>query len=731
MLAQTEIHTSEDIFISQGSQLFVINVFSTYVSYLGPGCPDAQVPGGCQGQYHLSISGPGVNYDESLGGSLLSPPSGTGWDPPQFFPGSDGPVVLSAGNVYHRETIRAFDVTSAAQNQAIVLHLTYDQTGIGVLVNNPYNLHTTAGLFLSQTPTTFRPLDARDATRPGGDVNVCNGNDQGGNPREDDCHPKFNVGFYMAFNGHSEAAETMKPLAALNPVITLTLAQGLKPDRTRRPWLAGSSTNFGADTVDVPDYVFEGGVLNPTLPAPSADGLSIANIPVTIDNALAASIPFKVTSRDYGGSATLTATVTIAGLPNPIYARVYNADVSAVRPDCSPDFATKPFASLPVDQDCNGIADSWEGKYTTPAGGHLVPADDKEPGHAPTSPVGDRYSVHDEYRGFHFVLDDGTTVKWASTDPVNKKDVFFWDETNHYTIPLRAILARQGTETERSASDFKIIYRRVTALQANAPQRRNPVRGAELLNRNSQTLAAQRGFAVVYAEKSLNQIRAASTGTYTLTLGKSPSIHNDGWAVFIDPVAISSFLSRPGNSIFPLATLTAEVVAHETGHHFGQLHPRRNPCCTFTPLETKSQLPNLTMSQYAFLNVQPDGNGRIRSDKTYMRLTQYPFSNRLEDADDLSSEGVTMVSGTTGRSRTIEGAGVSSKKVAVADSTGSPSVFEITLDRKLDSTETVIVQNQLKKLMDWAPNLTLTDVDQWGFDPALNLERLCMRMVCP
>ena len=128
------------------------------------------------------------------------------------------------------------------------------------------------------------------------------------------------MSFYLAFNGDDDAAETMKPLAALNPVITLTLAQGLKPDRTRRPWLAGSSTNFGADTVDVPDYVFEGGVFNPTLPAPSADGLSIANIPVTIDNALGTSIPFKVTSRDYGGSGTLTATVTIAGLPNPIYA---------------------------------------------------------------------------------------------------------------------------------------------------------------------------------------------------------------------------------------------------------------------------------------------------------------------------------------------------------------------------------------------------------------------------
>lgn len=328
---------------------------------------------------------------------------------------------------------------------------------------------------------------------------------------------------------------------------------------------------------------------------------------------------------------------------------------------------------------------------------HLPIDWDQEPGYLPTSPKGDGYSVHDEYRGFHYVTDDGKTAKWTDTDPLNKIDVFFWDQTNRYTQPLRSILAAQGTDDERANGSFKFVYRRVNSGQAHAFTRNKPLNGADVLNANSITRGRQKqGYAVVYAE-DLTTSQPGGGGTaadYSLVLGRTPSFHSDGTPIFILPLNIGKFLATPGNGGFPASTLTAEVVAHETGHHFGQFHPERPGCqvtgmphCSFLSLADKTQLPNLTSTQFGFVGVKPDGQNKLKSDTLYIRLNQYLFtgSGQMHDADCLLVGGEIVLDG-KGHSKNVPSLAIVQKTVEVPDPSGNNPVFKVRLSTQMEST---------------------------------------------
>jgi hypothetical protein len=65
----------------------------------------------------------------------------------------------------------------------------------------------------------------------------------------------------------------------------------------------------------------------------------------------------------------------------------------------------------------------------------IDPTADNEAGYNGTT-VGDGYSVHDEYRGFHYIQDLVNTgdpinptgvVKWTSTDPGKMQDLYAFD----------------------------------------------------------------------------------------------------------------------------------------------------------------------------------------------------------------------------------------------------------------------------------------------------------------
>jgi hypothetical protein len=315
------------------------------------------------------------------------------------------------------------------------------------------------------------------------------------------------------------------------------------------------------------DYLFEQGTvpgypneLNPSyfFSAPSAGGSDPAIWTISTNGTVTSPVTVTVTSHDFGGVAELRATGTLYGSTYDVDVVTDPVSLKAVTPPsdsqyglCGTDFATHPFASLPVDQDCDGIADWWE-DVNSPASGpgspgnplptgvvrgqirhdqaiqipHLPPTWDGEPGYNGTT-VGDGYSVADEYRGFHYIQDavdtsdannpDGV-VQWTRTDPSNTQDVFFWDSAvtqpdgqdpcsspedaggdlvagsqfhaNCITTGLRSLLANQPVT---AAGVQFMALRRVDAAQANANSLAAPVgvedpsQGVSIFNKNSLT----------------------------------------------------------------------------------------------------------------------------------------------------------------------------------------------------------------------------------------------------
>jgi hypothetical protein len=312
---------------------------------------------------------------------------------------------------------------------------------------------------------------------------------------------------------------------------------------------------------------------------------------------------------------------------------------------CGTDFASHPFASLPVDQDCNGIADSWEDANSpeTDAQGNVVhdasgntlhlPIDwDQEPGYDGTT-VGDGYSVHDEYRGFHYIDDYSVnpsnptgTVLWTWTDPVKIQDVFFWDAgtpdlnngvdpctspansklgTNCFTAALRTLLAQETVNLQGFQSTPFMTFRRVNPSQANAlslqstPPTTDPSMGVGGVNRNSATrLAAPAGsilglggFALVYGSvpANFNQNAIAKCDANPPSLGEygnsgvSPhSFQNDGGSfinIALPQIVACGYAARStaqDATGYPQPTFLAQVVAHETGHRLGLYHLYRS-----------------------------------------------------------------------------------------------------------------------------------------------------------
>ena len=621
---------------------------------------------------------------------------------------------------------------------------------------------------LTQTPQSFRPRDGREDA-----IAHCITADAQGQTHDGDCHPQFTLQVWLNM-GEGGSPDYLQ--AYLNPQATLTIEHA--PGQTA--WLPGNSTNNGTDSASFPDYAFEAAE-NPGLPQPSADGTSLANIPLTLDNPL----NVVVTSRDYGGSAILRGQVTMAGIVLDATVVDPTTYATVAAPSCvsADDFAAHPFASLPVDWDCNGIADGWEdtnspqtdanGNPVTDAQGNILhlPIDwDQEPGYTPDSPKGDGWSVHDEYRGFHFVADDGTTVKWISTDPVNKIDVFFWDDsvpparpnrniTYSFTQALRTILCLQGSADEMAANagaancahgineanaqlgiganPLRYLYRRVNPQQAQAKDSGDATKGVNRFNINS--LTAQAGtskyrYAAVYhdAPGALNK-RPLYNLVYIVTgklsafdmvfgetqLGQEPvgaSCTAPGTCTFridIDTKAITTFLSVPSLRSFPQPTLLAEVTAHETGHLFDRRHPVRPNCCDYGPTATEN---NFTFP-----------NNKDTPSNTVNVLLEQPYTYhgfQVPPEDLCFPSGAQCFSGTEG----------GSGRKTQASGFYPPGTYLYPFQVKdpgtpVSTSDHPWVQTQLQKLMDWMPYLNLQTPAQWQFAPA-DLNGLCARIPC-
>ena len=373
---------------------------------------------------------------------------------------------------------------------------------------------------------------------------------------------------------------------------------------------------------------------------------------------------FKVTSHDYGGKAYLRAALTLASGVAPIYAEVVDGTAQDVAPPannaattgtCGADFAQHPFASLPVDQDCNGIADGWEGQYTTPLGGHLDPAADNEQGYGANPNKGDGWSVHDEYRGFHYIQDAVNTadlvhpngvVMWTSTDPVKMQDVFFWDSfvppspngidpcvspqysppanpqwstlnPNCVTTAVRGMLAHQ-------TSAF-IEFRRVNPFQAGAVSTTDPTQGTHPLNKNTQYTS--KGFALVYGidlspSGATSPAQCDASPPVLGLLADSGGFSNDGTMInILLPQAIAcAYVTRPSpGSAYPQDMYLQRIVAHETGHKFGLYHINR--FLTFSGSWHSGQLfPRLSDLSFTGYDIDDQVSGTM-----YLRYNNIPY----------------------------------------------------------------------------------------------------------
>jgi hypothetical protein len=615
------------------------------------------------------------------------------------------PVSCGCTGEWTRTVTQLFDVSVAAQSGAISLQFQLSNSVPGYTGSATMQF-SVFRFTMTPTASDFRPRDGREPL-----VANCA-------QFPDNCTPQYVAGFDGPPN--PIAFTLSSPTACLNGLPQTACQNGV--------YLAGTSTNNGApnppgggpqppaDDTTVPDYVFTQSS-NPGFNPPTAGGLSIQTSgPVN-------SAMVTVTSQDYGGRALLTATTQLSvgtGQMMTVAADIFDpnstlppAQSVTIAGTCGPTGAP-PYVNLPVDIDCDGIADWWEDMYSSPTPqqaaafaapcnslsplGHLQVTCDVEPGPSPgISPIGDGYSVHDEYRGFHYINDSGALpALWTGTDPLNISDVFFWDQSGKFTMPLRKILDKQTPAFQ---------FRRVSAPQAHPKNNgTNPRGGTDPLNKYSITSASQQGFAVVYDKRALGRLGQLEE------LGQSLHSTNDGFPISIDSDAISSF----GNN-FPATVLLDEVVAHETGHHFGQRHPLSQTCCGNALLLPTNQLGSLTQDQFSL--------GGSPSSTLYIRLSQYldTTSNvrRTGDGVDLSP---------------FTGVAVRRETIQVPDP--NAPVFLVTLMGTLTAPAKGLGKAiQRLKIMDWTPNLNLRMDNQWQFDAGFatnqgNLSDLCVTKVC-
>jgi hypothetical protein len=183
------------------------------------------------------------------------------------------------------------------------------------------------------------------------------------------------------------------------------------------------------------------------------------------------------------------------------------------------------------------------------------------------------------------------------------------------------------------------------------------------------------------------------------------SFRNRGTPIFIAKSAIKTASKQKQ---FPQDVLLAEVVAHETGHKFGQHHPERENCCWYVQL-APDLLDSLDMGHFT---ADPEDPTIL-----YVRYAVYDYpygvlkygsgkqKRRLERSDQVDS--------LTAGASTLFGAPATDSAVFSVKNSG-PVPAEIDIN------------NQLMHIMDWTPNLTLQDMSAWTFDYE-DLNSLCVK----
>jgi hypothetical protein len=676
-------------------------------------------PGDCQGcdenDVTVTVTGLAETYTSAQTGHIYQPPSGPWikWPDSLYYEGSR----------WYLNKFHVFDVSSLTASKPLPLTLQVqikikspDSNDWGGDWWNP--LGVTVGLLggtrftLSQTQPSFRPRDARDPAA------YCTQADATGQQHDGDCHPQFKV----TLTGLESYGPGWAGIISPSIAFTLTAATPLAAAGT---WLQGTSTNYGTDAVTDPDYIFEASkqtAANLTVEGPLSmvanpgsfqTGTVYGTDPQKPDGVPSptVSMPITVTSQDFGGKAYLRAALTLgpgasaidAEIVDPVTGLDVKAPVAGTK--CGTDFAAHPFASLPVDQDCNGIADSWEKPFAQALLGQDFfpdPSADLDRGalgkDTPLPQFGDGLSVHDEYRGFH-VLDPQTgNAKWIATDP-GRPDLFYWD-ADHIG---RTRSDRVGTGVFNSilgatTSAFMDIHP-VDALLSNGNRAAKDIKEARAINKNT-IYPQHKAYAVIYVNKPLDPGKTGKSGAamddYAFT--------NAGTPILIDK---SQITSTEGKTWFQSGTLLAQTIAHETGHKLSRQHPLR---CANTPVAyDPSQAGFLTVNQFM-------QNGAHLLD-LYARYKVYSF-NGIHKRETAFPPGEYQIAESS--ETPLPGT------IVPPDWTYKIRAKPNGEERNLPALTELAIQTQEGLMMDWTPDLTFTTPGTWNW-ASRDINALCFQ----
>ena len=436
-------------------------------------------------------------------------------------------------------------------------------------------------LDLTDTPRSMRPMDALDSPCLSGAAPVGN------------CYPSF-------------TARLLRP-SGQPPDEPLGMIQfTLYPESNWK----GSSSNWGrgpsGDDASWDYQIEQSGTLNPDAIFEAAAVILLPSGTAyrTRTKARTNEATLQVSSFDYGGRGTLMVQLVVPEITGTaLVATVVNA---------KGEDANRTYVRIPMDEDNDGLADSWEDAN---GGMALVPTQDSEPGADASSPTGDGFTAHDEYRGFHFLGPEGA-VTWSRTDPRNRQDVFYWDSSTAAQcgptgVPVPCFTNALNAILKPETQSF-VEYRPVDGILARAFNPALPELGTNVLNSNGVPGWTGRGYALVYVNASLgaNCGGAPPTGG---PVGDAETFQNDGRPVKIDLAQIGACGAL---KLFPADVYLARTLAHETGHKYGLGHPLRLGCCNHVVLPVDVQ--TLTLSDYS--------RDPIDVRKLYVRYQRYDWA---------------------------------------------------------------------------------------------------------
>jgi hypothetical protein len=518
-----------------------------------------------------------------------------------------------------------------------------------------------------------------------------------------------------------------------NPTIETQVAEGLvypyvipypvtyklaPPAWMHGSWLKGTSSNYGSDDDTVPDYVFTRN--QPGFLPPTDGGLRIStevvSDPETVYNA--DGLVVSLNSQDYGGVANLSATVTWFA-PNGTFTYPIPVSYPYAPPPCA---GTGQFVQIPVDVDCNGIADYWEGQYTNPPGGHLDPRGDADSGaqgaFTPAEYQGDGFSNFDEYRGFH-VLDANSNPTWISTNPT-QQDLFYWDFNN-------AVVDAQGVNHLANifgaqTAGFMALHR-VNAEQAQAKDLSDPTQGVKApLNVNSPFLKSggPQGFAVIYQNTALG---AGTLGQSGPPNDLTNALQNTGVRpIQVDLKQIQSTAKGYMGNWKPFASvLLDQTLAHETGHKLGRMHRMRTASAEQNEQE---DVPTLGLGSFMQMPTKPVN--LFVTETLYQLTTKAGFLQSQTLAQEHVNCGTTADS--SGRSALYNNATFS----RTDQNSATPPIwpYPVTIlpgnpKQPPPTLNQLFIESQDGTIMAHTPELSQTSDSQWNF-AADDLNRLCL-----